>query len=331
MVYQHNPDMAPDSDFVSGELKYLVAGNEARMLDPRRTPVRLVEFRRAAGLFVMEVLAFEDRGARWEIPFESVSSFQFARGCDVASADEVAAFSDAVARLDRALQLPADPAARSETEARIASLSTDVGAWLERESAFLASGAKPDFTSRAGAPALWADLQRYMESLELSDIEAAFATQRVSNPYSGEIVKGHAVVLAELGLVPFDGKLVRDAGTFAAPWDKSRRADHIVHRLSFVRELFDRLSLATVPLYRGMSFAGAAGERTADSFVSSTFSLEVATALFDDGDVRSNGVLLRQATPIRRLFMTYLETEQMNQQYAEAEAVLLGDSSGDLF
>jgi hypothetical protein len=29
--------------------------------------------------------------------------------------------------------------------------------------------------------------------------------------------------------------------------------------------------------------------------------------------------------------MTYLETEQMNQQYAEAEAVLLGDSSGDLF
>ena len=35
----------------------------------------------------------------------------------------------------------------------------------------------------------------------LWDIEEAFAEQYVRNPNSGELVKGHAIVLAELGLV----------------------------------------------------------------------------------------------------------------------------------
>ena len=38
-------------------------------------------------------------------------------------------------------------------------------------------------------------------SPDFNPIEEAFAEQYVRNPNSGELVKGHAIVLAELGLV----------------------------------------------------------------------------------------------------------------------------------
>jgi hypothetical protein len=34
-VYQFNPDMLPDTCFHPGDLKYVVPGNEGRLLDPR--------------------------------------------------------------------------------------------------------------------------------------------------------------------------------------------------------------------------------------------------------------------------------------------------------
>src|SRR5437867_6551089 len=56
------------------------------------------------------------------------------------------------------------------------------------------------------------------------DIEEMFAEQYVRNPNSGELVQGHAIVLAELGIVPFQGKQVRDADLFSGSWNKQRRA-----------------------------------------------------------------------------------------------------------
>ena len=68
-----------------------------------------------------------------------------------------------------------------------------------------------DLSAQTGNPALWTDLKRYMTEESLWDIEEMFAEQYVRNPNSGELVKGHAIVLAELGLVAFEGKQVRDA------------------------------------------------------------------------------------------------------------------------
>ena len=70
MVYQFNSEMQPNTYFHPGDLKYLVPGNEGRWLDPRRTPIRVLEVKRASGFFVIEILDFEDRGARWEVPLE---------------------------------------------------------------------------------------------------------------------------------------------------------------------------------------------------------------------------------------------------------------------
>jgi hypothetical protein len=62
--YEDDPEMAPDSAFESGRLDHLMVGNEGRLLDARRTPVRVVGLRPEFAFFEVEVLAFEDRGAR---------------------------------------------------------------------------------------------------------------------------------------------------------------------------------------------------------------------------------------------------------------------------
>ena len=331
MVHQFDPDMLPDSEFVDGELKYLVPGNAARMLDPRRTPVRVLGCKIGPGFFSVEVLDFEDKGALWDLPYEWVDSVQFARGSSEASDEEVASFQDAIERLDLPLRIPADPTARENTERRITAARAEAGDWLDQESQFLRSGSTLDLSARRGSEALQHDFKRYMTSHDLWATEDALATQWVSNPYSGEMVKGHAIVLAGLGLVEFDGRRLRDPGTLAGPMNESRRSDHIVRRLAFIREVFERLDRATVLLYRGAAFPGPPQKRAPDSLVSATFSLDVAMSLFDERNPETTGVLVRQSVPVTRLFMSYLETEQMNRQYAEAEAVLLNDPSNELF
>ena len=331
MVYQFNPDMLPDTCFNPGDLKYVVPGNECRLLDPRRTPLRVLEVKPASGFFIAEILDFEDKGGRWELPLECVDRCQFAQGSAEASRADVALYTDIILRLDQPLEIQADLSRRATSDASIASLRADIGAWLESESTFLRSGAPLDFSGQTGNPTLWTDLKRYMTEEDLWDVEEAFAEQYVRKYYFGELVKGHRIVLAELGIVSFEGKQVRDPELFGGSWSKQRRADHILHRLAFVRELFERLGHSSVVLYRGFSCQGQPKAARNDTFISATFRLEVAMSHFNDRDRASTGVLLRESVPIERLFMSFLETAQMNHIYKEAEAVLLHDSANKVF
>jgi len=331
VVYQSNPEVLPDSSYVPGDLKHVVPGNECRLLDRRRTPLRVLDVNRASGFFVVEVVDFEDTGAHWEVPLEDVGICQFAYGSAEASDAEIADYAQIVSRLDQPLTIDTDPSRRANSEARIASLRKDVGTWLQSESAFLASGAPLDIKRRTGDPALWDDLRRYMSANDLWTVENAFAVQYVSNPYSGELVKGHRIVLAELGLVPFEGKQVRNPGLFAGSWSRQWRAEHVLHRLAFMRELFEQLGHSSVVLYRGLSFSGQPQARSNDGFTSATFNLEIAMHHFCDDDPASTCLLVRQPVPVEKLFMSFLETEQMNRRYKEAEAVLLHDATSDLF
>ena len=79
-VYQSDSNATPDSEFLPGGLHHLVAGNRGRLLDARRTPVHVTGVRAETGFFEVEVDAFEDTGARWLVPLESASSYQFAAG-----------------------------------------------------------------------------------------------------------------------------------------------------------------------------------------------------------------------------------------------------------
>jgi len=95
--------------------------------------------------------------------------------------------------------------------------------------------------------------------------------------------------------------------------------------------LFERAGHLSVVLYRGFSCKGQPEVSKNTTFISATFSMDVAMSHFNSRDRSSTGVLLRQSVPIDRLFMTFLETAQMNRQYKEGEAVLLYDDANRVF
>jgi hypothetical protein len=326
-VYASGDDPAPDGDFEVGDLRHLVTGRRGRLRDPRRTPVRVGGVDLARGFFEVEILAFEDAGARWLVPFESVDRYQFVPGPD-APDGVVAAMREVVTALDRPLSVPADPAARAGALRRLGEERIRAGRWLD-DAGVAAVDLDPLVRTRSGDPALCALLVSYLGERDLQDLEAEFAETYVSNPRSGEVVKGHAIVLAELGLCPFSGTVVRDASLFTGPGAKDRRGQYLLSRMGFVQALFHRATPTHAPLFRGLGVDGPLPPPRAASFESATFSLDVALAHFQAD--RATAALYRQRLPVDRLFMTFVETSAMNRQYREAEAVLIGDPDNRAF
>jgi len=330
-IHAFDPAMAPDSEFEPGQLHHLAPGNAGRMLDRRRTPVRVLEVRTATGQWVAEVTGFEDAGARWVLPLESVAHYQFANGSPRADEAEVARMRAAVRAFNRPGDLPPNHRRRAATRQALQKLAREAGAWLKAESRFLAAGGTLDIRGRSGHPLLVQDLEAWMKSRELWDLEEVFAATLVSHPASNEVVKGHAMALAYLGLAGYAGTIARDPETLAGPWAIERRARHILVRLAFVRELLAAVGIATPVLYRAVSSEEPIAPRPPASFVHATFSLEVAMSLFGPEWEGRSARLERQAVPATRVFMTYLETAAMNRQFREAEAVLIADPANPMF
>jgi hypothetical protein len=331
-IYQSDPDAAPDSEFEPGTLRHLVPGNSGRSLDARRTPVTVTEVRVPTGTFCVRIEAFEDAGAIWEVPMENAHHYQFALGSPTAASAAVAAYRAAVDRFDRPLEVSCDPETRKRTDARLAGETRRAADWLEGHSRFLAQkGTLPPPEGRRGDARLFADLTAYLESRKVGDLESAFAEQFVSNPTSGDLVRAHRIVIAEMGLVPYAGKVLRDPGALAGAWTRERREEHIAARIGFVRALAGALGLDEVVLYRGICTEKTLEPPGNHTFVSATFSIEVARSHFTSGTADATAVLYRQAVPVDRLFMTYHETEAMNRQFLEAEAVLFFDPGNRIF
>jgi hypothetical protein len=327
MIYASDPDAAPDAEFVPGELSDLVAGNRGRLLDARRTPVTIVAVTPQKGSFELEIGGFEDAGSHWELPLHDVRRLQFARDRAVVPAAAISELERAVVRFDRALAIDCDPEARQQTLRRIAGERDAIRARLE--------GERVDLDQRIAAcqgdPRLFALLEEILAAHGLAELDAQFSAVLVSNPGSGELVKGHSIVLAELGLCPYRGKVIRDPDLFAGMWSKPQRAAHLITRIAFSQELFSQLGHDSVTLYRGAAVEGPMPERSPSSFLSATFSDQVASAHFEGGPRSTTAVLWRQLVPITRLVMTFLETRAMNLRYREAEAVLVADPDNRAF
>jgi hypothetical protein len=207
-IHESDPEQAPDSDFEPSDLGHLVPGNAGRMLDTRRTPVRVGSVDPDLGSFDVEVLAFEDRGARWLFEAERVSHFQFPPDARRAGTATVAALAVAVERFGRPLDIPIDPRARARTRARVRDEE-------RRAAAVLGEAPRLDLGGRLGDASLQGAPHGYLAARGLTDLEAGFAERYVSSPSSGELVKGHEIVIARLGLVAYHGKVVRDPHLFA--------------------------------------------------------------------------------------------------------------------
>lgn len=329
-VYAAHPTPPSDEDFEPGSIELLVAGNRGRLLDARRTPIAIGAADVEVGLFEVEVRDFEDSGAIWRVPFEEVNRFQIARGSPRVDARTLEVYAAAVARLDRRLEIEPSPAAAARAWARIDEQSAAVSD--ELDALGLPSRLDPalSINSRRGDEAITAAVHAILSDRGVAQMDAAFAEQYVSNPWSGELVKGHAVVLAELGLAAYRGKCVRDEGLFDGEWSKARRAEHLIARLATMKALWSRTDSELVTLYRAAATDRPSTERLPSSFVSATFSRRVAEAHFAGGPATTFAVMYRRSISIHRLFLTFWETAALDAQYREAEAVLLRspDASG---
>jgi hypothetical protein len=95
--------------------------------------------------------------------------------------------------------------------------------------------------------------------------------------------------------------------------------------------VFAHVGQADVTLYRGLVFDGLPDPLRNVTFVSASFDFEVARSCFAPRENRRTGLLIRHVVPVERLFMTYLETKQLNRQFVEAEAVVLHEPGNPLF
>lgn len=329
-IHQSDPERKPDSEYVPGELAYLLLGNRCRLLDGRRTSGVIESVDERSGFFRWRITAFEDEGRAWEMPLEVVTRYQFERGSKRRSAEQVAMLQATAKRLSQPLVIEAEPAARARTEAEISETEGLANRWLDQESSFFAHHNSFQLGSRLGPADLGADLQRYMQhqSEEFKEIEARTVQGVVLNPDSGEWIKGMLIAMAEAGLVDYSGTIVRTPSLFEGIGSKELRRAHCVHRLAFVRAAFRRAGYSEVTVYRGMS--SESNWLTRDrSFVSCTFSLRVARsfASFDQTGRFKTSYLMKLTIPIEQLWMTHCETAAMNGRYAEAEALVLNAKS----
>ena len=331
--YQYNPGRLPDSHFEQGSLEHLEIGNEGRALDYRRTPFLVRELREGSGLAILEVLDFEDRGNTWEVPFEDIGSFQFALGSRRAHSAAVARHAAIGDRLNTRTAIPTDEGAQGATIEELAEVEREAAEWVRLRSTTLQTRVRPDFTRKEGHDHLYADLRAYMGVHGLADIEATFASHYVCKFRYSEFVKAHRIVIAEMGLVPYEGKAVREKAALEGQFDRAKRREHVIRRLGFVRAIYRSLGILSVLLYRGIHSRGAPDPPRNETFVSATTDLAIAEALAcfrepsnANKDGYKVGVLTSQSIPIERVFMSYLETPQMNHPYRESEAVLLYDA-----
>ena len=332
-IYQSNKDRLPDTEFIPGPIALLVEGNYCRLLDGRRTPGTVERYFDDSAMFRWRILDFEDKGKYWDVPAEGVSRYQFTKDARRLDAERIKRIEASVQRYQRILTIETAEQERLQTESEIQAVENAITDWLRTKSVFFKDQGQLDLKSGTAAKSLAEDLILYMRSVGMEEMERRTADSMVLNPNSGEWIKGMAIVLAEMGLVPYRDKIPRTRDIFEGSGRKEDRRRYLIHRLAFVRAYFHLLGIKEVTLYRGMATEWAWGKRPSSrTFVSFTFSIKVAGShcAFSRSDNR-HSYLLKRTLPVQDLFMTSLETGAMNEQYREAEALVLYREEDSIF
>lgn len=330
-IHEYDNKMKSDDEFIDGDTSLLVEGNHCRLLDGRRTTGMIEKYFEDCGMFRWRITKYEDSGKYWDLPAESVKNFQFQKESLRLSDDKIKQINKLTMEFDKDIRIEAKETDRNNTEEEIKKTKEIIQRWLNENSLFLKSEEKIDFSSREGSKLLGKDLMNYMESIGMLEEETKTAETMVLNPNSGEWIKGMNIVLGEMGLVPYGGKIPRTKDIFKGLGDKENRQRYLINRLAFIRAYFSMSNIKEVVLYRGMSNEEK-WKKVSRTYLPCTFNLEVAQAFsdFDRESKYKNSYLVKMTCPVDKLFMTYIETEAMNRQYKEAEALVLYDDIMEL-
>ena len=323
--------MLPDEEFLPGALEYLVEGNQCRLLDGRRTPGFIEKVFYEYAMFRWRITAFEHKGKYWDLPAEWAERAQFASDSLVLAESEVQALKRKIVLYSQELLVEADPILSAEADRKLPIAQEHATQWLKENSSFFRRQMTLDFTSRTGSEVLAGDLKNFLDAVGLLELEELTAETYVLNPNSGEWIKGIEIMMAEMGLVTYRDKHPRTPDIFDGLGAKDLRIKYIIHRIAFVRAYFHLLGIDEVVLYRGMKTETEL-KNVERRFISCSFDIEVARELanFERDPRFRNSALAKFVLPVERLWMTYLETAEMNHDYKEAEAVILASDEAPL-
>lgn len=323
-VHESDDEMLPDEAFLPGSLKYLVPGNECRLLDGRRTPGVIERLDLQSAMFSWRITKFEDAGKTWCLPAEDVNRYQFAKDSQELEHGEIFRVQAEISKYQESLIIRTTETERIRTEQELLFEEKKIKRWMKDHSRFIQMGMRLDFDDDRGPELLADDLIDFMEQMGFLEQEIRTSENIVLNPHSGEWIKGMEIVLAEMGLLHYVGKITRSKAVFEGSGQKVIRKAYLLNRLGFIRAYFNLLGISEVVLYRGMS-TEREWEKRPRSLLSCTFNLNVAKSFanYERNSKYRSAYLAKFTSPVQRLFMTYLETRAMNQQYKEAEAFLL--------
>lgn len=312
----------------------MVEGNYCRLLDGRRTPGTVERYLDDSAMFRWRIVGFEDKGKYWDVPAEGVTRYQFTKDAKRLDAERIKRIEASIQKYQRRLTIETAEEERHQTESEIKAVENAITDWLRSNSIFFKNQEQLDLKSGTAPKSLPEDLTLYMRSVGMEEIERRTADSVVLNPNSGEWIKGMAIVLAEMGLVPYRDKIPRTRDIFEGLGRKENRRSYLTHRLAFVRAYFHVLGIKEVTLYRGMATEWEWGKRPSSrTFVSFTFSTKVAGSHcdFDRSSDKRHSYLVKRTYTVEDLFMTSLETGAMNKQYREAEAIVLYREEDSIF
>lgn len=331
--YQQHRQPLLTQSLKQGSLRDLVPGRSGFFNDLRKTPIRLLEINLATACFRLEIMDFEDKGAVWELPLEHIENYSFAVGLAPASAQEIERMKAAIRAHAGTIEIHCEVERYAQSQQKLREIQIATEAWIETNGTFLKTSPQclPNPECRVGSASLCKDLQMFMLAHDLERLERELSVQWVSNPEGNEQVKAHRIVLAEMGWIPYQGAVLRNKTLMQGAFSVSERERHILYRIAFVRALFKRLQQSHLLLYRGMVSKTPIQKPYNKGFIAASFSESVAMAHLQSLPQDSAGVLYKQWVPVERLFMSFYETEAMNQTYQEAEAVLFYDTKAAFF
>ncbi len=322
-IHEYDENMLPDDQFYPGELKYLVKGNTCRYLDGRRTPGIIEEYFEDSAMFRWRITKFEDKGKYWDLPAEKIVKFRFPIKSSTLDNTEINRMKEKIEKFNIFQEININQKQQEETELKIKEQENKIIKWLEKNSQFFNSNQKLDLLSSVGNNSIQNDLTMYMKYQGLYELEKKTAETIVLNPYSGEWMKGMGIVLAEMGLEPYKGKVSRTKEIFEGIGRKKLRRKYLIYRMGFIRAFFHLLGINEVILYRGMSTEGE-WNQPPKVFSSWSTRLEVAQSFSGfEADKFKQVYLIKRAIDVNKIFMTFIETKEMNNQYKESEVLLL--------
>ncbi len=322
-IHEFNNNSLPDTEFANGELKYIVKNNRCRLLDGRRTPGYIEDYFEDTAMFRWRITDFEDKGNYWDVPAEDINMFQILNNSQELQFEDWDKISKKCQQFGASICIEGTEENKKATEEKIAIAERNIIQWFHDNLSDEIVHLKIDQNSKEGNDILINAIKRFMSSLGLIHIEEKTTCGIVLN-LSSEWIKAIKIILAELGIVCYKNKVLRQASIFDEVGGKERATQYIINRIAFVRAYFKLLNIGEVVLYRGMATEKEWFNYYDKSITSWTFDLEVAMSFGDlsKASANKNGYVFKRLIPIENIFMTYLETEAMNKQYKESEAIL---------